>query len=85
MAALGGGTAGLWAGEEVVLRDGGGAREAFCSNLEVLVSVLAIFGLESLGMSSAFLFGGACWGVELRDGGFDLAEDGSGCERGGAG
>ena len=68
-----------------MLRDGGGAREAFCSNLEVLVSVLAIFGLESPVISSAFLFGGACWVVELRDGGFDLAVEGSGCERGGAG
>jgi hypothetical protein len=58
MAALGGGTAGLWAGEEVVLREGGGAREAFCSNLEVLVSVLAIFGLKSATVSSAFRFGG---------------------------
>lgn len=68
-----------------MLRDGGGAREAFCSNPEVLVSVLANFGLESPVISSAFLFGGACWGVGLRDGGFDLAVDGSGCERGGAG
>jgi hypothetical protein len=67
-----------------VLRDGGGAREAFCSNLEVLVSVLAIFGLESPVISSAFRFGGTWWGVELRDGGFDLVAEGSGCERGGA-
>lgn len=68
-----------------MLREGGGAREAFCSNLEVLVSVLAIFGLRSVAVSSAFRFGGTWWGVELRDGGFDLAVEGSGCERGGAG
>jgi hypothetical protein len=69
----------------VVLREGGGAREAFCSNLEVLVSVLAIFGLKSAAVSSAFRFGGTWLGVGLRDGGFDLAVEGSGCERGGAG
>ena len=68
-----------------MLRDGGGAREAFCSNREMLVSVLGILGLESVTVSSAFLLGGACWGVELRDGGFDLAAEERGCERAGAG
>jgi hypothetical protein len=43
-----------------VLRDGGGAREALCSNRDVLVSVLATFGLGSLAASSAFRLGGTC-------------------------
>lgn len=43
-----------------MLRDGGGTREALCSNLDVLVSVLATFDLESLAASSAFRFGGTC-------------------------
>ena len=60
MAALGGGKADLCAGEEVVLREGGGAKEALFSNLDVLISVLATLGLESPGASSAFRFGGAC-------------------------